>query len=222
MITANYKKERLGEKVFKSLRDRIVYLEYPPGFVVTEKQLCEEFEVSRTPVREAILRLEAMNLIESVPRFGTRVTTIDTIEIRNTYEVKISLEQQAGFLAAQRITDEELAELKRIIDLGITVSEEGDVRRMFDCDFEFHGVIWRATENPVLVDILRSLHARCLRMLIATMPPGYWTKGHALEIEHIYRALADRDAPRSAELMREHNQQYLTMLSQDLFSFKSR
>jgi DNA-binding GntR family transcriptional regulator len=222
MISASYKKERLGGKVFKTLRDRIVYLDYPPGSVVTEKQLCQEFQVSRTPVREAILRLESMNLVESVPRFGTRVTNIDTLEIRNTYEVKIGLEHQAGYLAAQRISDEELAELKRIAELLTVRFDQGDVRQMFNCDFEFHDLIWRASDNPVLADILRGLHPRCLRMCIVTLPSTFWTKGHVLEIETIYRALADRDPDRSAHLMKEHNQQFLTMLGNDLFSINTR
>ena len=88
----NLSKNALSEKIFESLRDRIVHMEYPPGTALSEKDLCEEFGVSRTPLREAIRRLEDMKLVNALPRYGTYVTPLDIHEIRCAFEVK----NQAG------------------------------------------------------------------------------------------------------------------------------
>ena len=121
-------KSKLSEAVFITLRDRIVYLDYPPNFLLTEKQLCEEFGVSRTPLREAIFKLESMNLVKSIPRFGTFVTPINVKEIRDTYLVKANLESMAGKTAAERITPSDAAQLENITEVLNKVAVEGNIR----------------------------------------------------------------------------------------------
>lgn len=105
-----------ADQIFIALRDRIVYLEYLPGALLSEKELCEEFKVSRTPLREAIRKLEDMGLVKSIPRFGTYVTAIDINEIRCAFEVKKKLEALAGALAARRISKDKLEELRSITE----------------------------------------------------------------------------------------------------------
>jgi DNA-binding GntR family transcriptional regulator len=212
MFSVGYSKNRLSRDIFLTLRDRIVYLEYAPETVLSEKELCAEFKVSRTPLREAILKLEDMNLVRSIARFGTYVTHIDTNELRSTYEVKIHLEPLAGILAAQRITEEELNDLENLTHDAVRGFKKGNIRKMFDCDFQFHEAIWRASRNPVLEGILVNIHARCLRFCNATIPASTWELRDAEEFGTIYESIKNRDTKRAAELLEDHNQQIIDLI----------
>ncbi len=180
--------------------------------MLSEKELCGEFKVSRTPLREAILKLEDMNLVRSIARFGTYVTHIDTNELRSTYEVKIHLEPLAGLLAVQRITEDELRDLQRLSCEAVQGFKKGSIRKMFDCDFRFHEAIWRASRNPVLEGILVNLHARCLRFCNATIPASTWELRDAEEFGIIYEAIRKRDKMKAAELLEDHNQQIIDLI----------
>jgi len=205
-------KSKMSAAVFLTLRDRIVYLDYPQNFLLTEQQLCEEFGVSRTPLREAIFKLESMNLVRSVPRYGTFVTSIDAKEIRDTYVVKANLESLAGEAAAERITSSDAAQLERITDTLIKVAKEGNIREMFDCDFKFHETIWKATENPVLFDFLENIHARCLRFCIASTPKESWGIDNASEVAEICDAITGKKKEKAANLLKAHNMQFLALI----------
>lgn len=218
MITATSYKNKLSHDIFITLRDRIVYLEYPPETVLSEKELCDEFNVSRTPLREAILKLEEMNLVQSIPRFGTYVTHIDTKELRNTYEVKIDLEMLAGSLAAQRITENELRNLEQLSNDAVQSFKKGNIIEMFNCDFQFHEAIWRASRNDVLERILINLHARCLRFCMATIPASDWEIRNVEEFRNIIEAIEDRDTKRAANLMASHNQQFIDLIKASSFN----
>jgi DNA-binding GntR family transcriptional regulator len=217
MITVSSSKNKLSDQIFITLRDRIVYLDYPPETVLSEKELCGEFSVSRTPLREAILKLEEMNLVQSIPRFGTYVTHIDTKEIRSTYEVKINLEMLAGSLASQRITEEELRDLERLSHEELQAFSNGSLKNMFDCDFRFHEAVWRASRNEVLEKMLTNLHPRCLRFCIATIPASDWEKHNPLEFHKIFEAIKNRDEKKTASLMAAHNQQYIELIKASSF-----
>lgn len=208
---------KLSESIFKTLRDRIIYLDYPQNFVLTEKQLCEEFGVSRTPLREAILKLESMHLVKSVPRYGTVVTPIDIKEIQDTYKVKANLEAMAGREAARRITAEESADLERIIEELLGAAGTRDIRAMFDGDIRFHEAIWRATGNLVLFDLLEDLHARCLRFCIAANPSERWGLESASELKNICAVVISHDEEKAAELLRAHNLQFLDVIKDKVF-----
>ena len=121
----NFQKDSLSNRVFKALRDKIVFMDYPPGMSLSEKELCKSFKVSRTPLREAIRRLEEMNLVTVIPRYGTYVSQVEINEIRCAFEVKIRLEALAGEVAAKRITADKLEELHTLIQGAEGLLKEG-------------------------------------------------------------------------------------------------
>jgi DNA-binding GntR family transcriptional regulator len=99
-------KKSLHTDIYVTLRDRIVCLDIPPGTPLNEKELCEEFRVSRTPLREAIRKLEDLNLVTVIPRFGTHVSAMDLNELLCAMEIKVKLEGLASEAAARRSTPE--------------------------------------------------------------------------------------------------------------------
>jgi DNA-binding GntR family transcriptional regulator len=214
-MTSN--ENKLSHDIFLTLRDRIVYLDYPPETVLSEKELCKEFQVSRTPLREAILRLEEMNLVRSIPRYGTYVTHINVLEIRNTYDVKIHLETLAGILSARRINADGVKRLEELTDDLIEATRERNIRKMFDCDFKFHESIWRSTGNQVLEKMLNNIHACCLRFCMVTIPQSDWSMENADELRSIYKAIRDRDEVKSADLLTLHNRRFINLIKTSSF-----
>ncbi len=97
--------------IYSILLNRIIELEYQPGELLNEKKLIEEFGVSRTPIRESLLKLSEKGFVNLVPRVGTYVTQVDIRDIKYAYEVKKHLEILACELAAERATEDQILEL---------------------------------------------------------------------------------------------------------------
>ena len=163
-VVMNFQKDSLSNRIFKTLRDKIVFMEYPPGMNLSEKDLCKAFKVSRTPLREAIRRLEDMKLVTVIPRYGTYVSQVDINEIRCAFEVKIRLEVLAGEVAAKRITADKLEELQTFIKKAEALLKEDGHRSLIEIDNNFHEIIYQSTQNPILQEMLENIQCRCARL----------------------------------------------------------
>ena len=201
---------KLSDNIFQALRDRIVKLEYPPETRLSEELLCQEFEVSRTPIREALQQLAAMNLIQTIPRYGTIVKPVNINEVRNAYEVKVHLESLAGSLAAQRRTPSELKKLKNILDEYNLAAKRGDITTAKDV--QFHETVYEATHNDVLESSLKNLTSRCIRLCRLLIPQYLGIEPSVATLSEIYDALAAGDCELSAKLCQQHSQHYLELL----------
>lgn len=209
-------KDSLPTKVFNTLRDRIVHMEYPPGTSLSEKELCEEFKVSRTPLREAIRRLEDMRLVTAIPRYGTYVTPVDINEIRCAFEVKIRLERLAGEVAAKRITADKLEDLKEIISAADAHLKEGGHRNLIEIDTRFHEIIYQASQNPILQEFLENLHSRCARLWSSSLSEIIPVREIAGQLREVYGALKDRNAEKAGQLMEDHVQYFIDKIKNQL------
>jgi GntR family transcriptional regulator, rspAB operon transcriptional repressor len=209
-------KKKLGEEVFKTLRDRVVYLEYAPETVLSEKALCEEFGVSRSPLREAILRLEELGLVKSIPRYGTYVTHIDINEIRCVYELRKTLEALAGSLAAQRITQDQVEELQKIVVAYQENLETKGTREMMRADMSFHETVYEATRNPILDKTLKSLNSRCLRFFNAMESDFMFTAEACEQLRRICKAISDGNQDLAARFCEDHVQHFLDRIKTKL------
>ena len=197
----------LHRSIFQTLRDRIVHGEYPPGMGLSEKDLCREFNVSRTPLREALAKLESMRLVTIIPRFGTNVSPIDINEIRCAFEVKIKLESLAVELAVERINSEKLNALDEVIQQVAQLKEDDDRHRhhrLIELEMQFHQIILQAAQNPILAEFLDNLHYRCARLWSSSLSQIVPNKDILNQMENIYQALAGRDA-KSANLHMERH-----------------
>ena len=216
VITMAYQKTTLHNKIFETLRDRILHMDYSPGMGLTEKDLCGEFKVSRTPLREAIRKLEEMKLVTVIPRFGTYVSSIDINEIRCAFEVKIKLEGLAGELAARRITSDKLEEMRRLIGDADRILREGGHRGLIGLDARFHEIIYLATQNSILQEFLENLHSRCARLWGSSLSEIIPTEEVLEQLRGIHQALQEREVKRTGQLMEAHVQYFIERIKMQL------
>jgi GntR family transcriptional regulator, rspAB operon transcriptional repressor len=205
-----------SEKIFSILRDRIIYMEYPSGKLLPEKELCAEFKVSRTPLREAIQKLKEMKLVTVIPRFGTYVSSVDINEIRSAFEVKINLEGLAGEVAARRITPDKLAELKSLIERADGLLKESGHRHLIEIDSQFHEIMYQATQNPILLDILENLHGRCARLWNSALGEIIPLAAIINQLKEIYSSLEKRESAKARQLMEDHVRYFIDQIKKQL------
>jgi len=144
----------LREVVCETLRDAIRKGVLKPGERLMEIQLAEELGVSRTPVREAIRKLELEGYVIMMPRRGTYVANLSIRDVNEVFEIRTSLDSLASGLAAERITDEELERLQRLLVMIGEYIEENNMEKIVETDTEFHDILYQASRNTRLVGII--------------------------------------------------------------------
>ena len=197
----NYKP--LREMVFESLREAIILGRLKPGERLMEIQLAEEMGVSRTPVREAIRKLELEGFVVMVPRKGAYVAGISVKDIVDVFEVRAALEGLAAGLAAERITSEEMDQLERSL-LKINAGSGEDFDAVVEGDISFHDIIYNASRNHRLVQIITHLQEQLLRFRMTSLSQPGRTKIALDEHKTIVEAISDRNVELAQTLAREH------------------
>ncbi len=198
----NYKP--LRDVVFESIRAAIISGDLKPGERLMEVQLANKLGVSRTPVREAIRKLELEGLVVMIVRKGAYVAGLSIKDITNVLELRGALEGLAAGLAAGRITDEEIAELQAIaIDFDKALLSD-DMEQMVIKDVEFHDKIFKATRNERLVQITNNLREQVQRF--REMYIYNYNKSKELSTEHyeISNAIDRRDVDQAEKMARKH------------------
>lgn len=156
----------LRDVVFKTLRQAILMGELAPGERLMEIKLANRLGVSRTPIREAIRKLELEGLVVMVPRKGAEVARISQKGLHDVLEVRGALEELVVELACKRITTEEIRELKSNLKEFKVAIHEKDFALMANKDVEFHDIIYKATKNDKLIQILNNLREQIYRYRI--------------------------------------------------------
>ena len=191
--------------VYCKLLNRILVGDAPPGSSLQENTLAAEFSVSRTPIREALIRLEADGLVRIVPKQGVYVTEITHQNYRNAFEVRYHMISIAGQLAAQRISDVEIEKLRQIATEITTLSEPRDIKLQ---DMGFHTYLNCATHNPMLAESLRRLSYFMPRLETLTPADVDYFRTIGADLVEIVKALSARDATRTASLLQAHITKY--------------
>lgn len=198
----NYKP--LRELVFEALREAILKGVLKPGERLMEIQLAEEMGVSRTPVREAIRKLELEGLVAMVPRKGAYVASLSMKDIIEVFEIRGALEGLAAELAAERITDEELEELERYL-VRITESiESGDLALVVAIDTDFHSQLYKASRNERLAQIINNLREQIQRFRTTSLSLPGRMQAALEEHKKIVDAISTRDGALARRLAEEH------------------
>lgn len=153
----------LRDVVFNTLRQAILRGELEPGERLMEIQLAQKLGVSRTPIREAIRKLELEGLVIMIPRKGAEVAHITEKDMKDVLEVRGTLEELAVTLACKNITKEAIAELKMANKLFEAAIVSKDVVKIVDADVRFHDVIYTMTDNQRLIQIINNLREQLYR-----------------------------------------------------------
>ena len=153
----------LRDVVFNTLRQAILRGELKPGERLMEIQLANKLGVSRTPIREAIRKLELEGLVLMIPRKGAEVAEITEKSLRDVLEVRRALEELAVELVCEKITDEQIQDLKDAAEEFKESLKDGDITRIAEADVKFHDVIYMATDNQKLIQLLNNLREQMYR-----------------------------------------------------------
>lgn len=203
----------LRDVVFKTLRQAILKGELEPGERLMEIQLAERLGVSRTPIREAIRKLELEGLVLMIPRKGAEVAKISENNLRDVLEVRRSLEELAIDLSCQRISTEELEELKQADKQFARAIGGGDVMEIAQTDEAFHEIIYASTKNQKLVQILNNLREQMYRYRLEYIKDADKRQILLVEHEQILKALSLRHVNEAKMAVREHiDNQEITIL----------
>jgi len=202
----------LREVVCESLREAIRSGVLKPGERIMEIQLAEELGVSRTPVREAIRKLELEGYVVMMPRRGTYVASMSIRDINEIFEIRTALESLSNGLAADHITDDELEHLQRLLVIIGGYIKEGNIEKIVETDIEFHDLMYHAARNERLVGIISNLRDQLTRFRTLSMSyPGRLEETleeHRLIVDAI--ASGDRKAAsRAAERHMENSEKTL-------------
>jgi DNA-binding GntR family transcriptional regulator len=194
----------LHEEIVARVRDRLVSGAIAPGARVPERSLCQEFGISRTPLREALKVLAAEGHVQLLHHRGARATRLTAKDVQDLFEICEGLEALAGELCCARITDEQVRRIAELHRAMVGHYERRELQPYFQCNRAIHEIIVQATGNAALVAIYESVAARIRRArYVAPMPPEHWALA-VCEHEAILNALERRDGIGLGHLLRRH------------------
>jgi DNA-binding GntR family transcriptional regulator len=158
------------ERIYRTLRDRICLLEYPPGTRLSEEELANEFEISRTPVRRVLARLESEGLVEARHGVGTIVTDIDIEELAQVYHLRLELAELVGRLSPIPRNTADLDRIRALIARYDDVSHDPDHKAFARLNMEFFAEVSAMTGNQPLREISERLYFQTSRIVLKLMP----------------------------------------------------
>lgn len=192
--------------VYTELYDAIAAGQYRPGERLDLNDIAARYGTSRTPVREALWRLESEGLLRAVPHHGFVVSKLPVHEIAELYHIRAVLEGLAARLAAGRLTEEQTRALREYVSLTQTRLNEGNLSAVIDLNLPFHEVIFAAAQSPLLYKFITGLYASTTRYRNLTIA---WP-GRAQEIVSEHLALAEAvitgDANQAEKIARLHHE----------------
>ncbi|HIW21184.1 MAG TPA: GntR family transcriptional regulator [Candidatus Dorea intestinavium] len=194
----------LRDVVFNTLREAILRGELKPGERLMEVKLANKLGVSRTPIREAIRKLELEGLVKMIPRRGAEVAEITEKSLLDVMEVREALEELSVVLACERITEEELEELKRVAKRFEDASNSDDVTSIAEIDVAFHDVIYNSTKNAKLISLLNNLREQMYRYRVEYLKDPVVYPNLIEEHNQIIKDLEEKNKEEVKKVMSEH------------------
>ena len=194
----------LHDELTERLRTLITRGDLAPGEKVPEKDLCKQFGVSRTPLREALKVLASEGIVTLRPNRGAMVSALTTEELEEVFPVMGALEALSGEIACKRITDREIQTIRKLHEAMVQHWKNGELQPYFRLNQRIHEAILEATRNDTLKSIYRGLSGRILSArYIANMSPARWAKA-VKEHEAILKALDARDGAKLSKILKAH------------------
>ena len=194
----------LRDVVFNTLRQAILRGELKPGERLMEIHLANKLGVSRTPIREAIRKLELEGLVTMIPRRGAEVAQITEKSMNDVLEVRRAMDALCVELACDRITPEELQDLKKACDTFEAAVKTDDIKQIAQADVAFHDIIYAATDNRRLIQLLNNLREQMYRYRIEYLKKKECYPQLLEEHQTIIDSIESRDKGRATQITGQH------------------
>ena len=194
----------LRELVLDAIRSAIMNGTLQPRERLMEIQMAEELGVSRTPIREALRKLELEGFIVMVPRKGAYVSDLSFKDIADVFEIRAALEGLAAGLAAERITEEELERMERLLVEKQEAITQDDISKLVEVDTKFHELMYQASRNVRLGSIISNLREQIQRFRLTSLSYPGRNKLSLEEHKKIVEAIQARDYQMARQLATEH------------------
>lgn len=210
-----HKSISLADQVFEHLETDILSGKYQKGESLTENKLSSELGVSRTPIREALRRLEQEHLIEESPK-GMIVVGISKKDIEDIFEIRGALEGRAAEMAAKNHTEEQLNAVREALEFQEFYLVKQDPDRIKSMDSRFHETIYKMSGSTVFYDVLVPLHKKLLKYRKASVSDSSRAEASVAEHRAIYEAIAACDGKLASELITKHlNNAYNSIIKRE-------
>ena len=200
---AQIKFTSLADAVFDKIEKDILTGVYKKGDVLTELELSNALSVSRTPIREAIRRLEQDNLIKESGK-GHIVLGVSEQDIIDIYDIRLKIEGYAAFLCAQKITKEKLEEMREVVDLLEFYTQKNVTDKIKGADSAFHELIYENSGSEIYNCILSSLHKKIQKIRSVSVSDPIRADKAVVEHRAIFDAIEKGDGEMAEKLMIEH------------------
>ena len=194
----------LSEDLAGRIRDDILSGKLPNGSKLTEQAVCEKYKVSRTPVREALSRLEVEGLVENIPNRGAFIRGLSAQDVADIMTMRKIYEIQAVRWAVERITDEELDELEENFEFMEFYTMKNDIDKMLNINRSFHQMIYRASHNRMLAQLLSSYQNYIRHDSAALARADDYLQTVLDEHRQIFLAIVSRDQEAAVAAMESH------------------
>ena len=209
----------LNKDIYENLRYRIITNELSAGQQLYEKELMQTYQIGRTPLREIFQELQRNGLIEIIPKLGTRVATLDLRTLRETIQLRRELEGLAAELAALNIESEQLEKMKRLLESAAEIKDNSldALKRLSDLDMEFHRIIYAASDNRQLKEMIESL---LYKMSMYWFQVGFSAvefREQFEELEALFIAIKQRDRQEAKHIMKQHIDHFTRLIKDNMF-----
>jgi len=192
-----------SEEAYHQIKEKIITLDLAPSSVINEQALMKNLGLGRTPIREALQRLDAEGLVHIVPRRGMFVTDISITDLQEIFEVRIVMAGFCARLAARRITPEQIAQLEAVLrDLEHVQSV--DSIALMDIDKRFQRILYQAADNKFLTDALERLYDSGLRLWHLVLHRLGDVRDAIEQHREVLEALKARDEKMAESLIQQH------------------
>jgi DNA-binding GntR family transcriptional regulator len=209
----------LNKEIYEHLRYRIITNELGAGKQLYEKELMQEYQIGRTPLREIFQELQRNGLIEIIPKLGTRVITLDLRTLRETIQLRRELEGLAAELAALHIEPAQLKRLKHLLESAVEVKDNSSsaLKKLSDLDMEFHNIIYDASGNRQIKEMIASL---LYKMSMYWFQVGFSAaefREQFDELEELLVAIGNRNCKGAKDIMRRHIDHFTRLIRDNMF-----
>jgi DNA-binding GntR family transcriptional regulator len=196
-----------SERAYHLIKEKIITLELGPSSVIDEHSLMKELGLGRTPIREALQRLDAEGLVHIVPRRGMFVADISITDLQKIFEVRIVLAGFCARVAAQRVTANQIAQMEAVLQ-DLEQVQSGDYKTLMEIDRRFQRLMYKTAGNDILAESLDRLYDLSLRLWYLVLHQLGDVRDAIEQHWQVLEALKAKDGARAEALIKEHILQF--------------